>query len=124
MNSITKCYQILGLSFPQPEDVVKKAYYKLAHIWHPDHKGGDEETFKEINSAYQLLCKGKHFGVPSVYAQSKSKSGATVKETTSTSNVPEVFCAPDGSSFWTEDQYGFVVHFWGKCPDFEEDIYK
>ncbi len=35
---------------------IKKAFFKLAHIHHPD-KGGDEKEFKRINSAYQFLMK-------------------------------------------------------------------
>jgi molecular chaperone DnaJ len=47
-------YQILGISKDASQSEIKKAYYKLAHKYHPD-KGGDEEKFKEINEAYQVL---------------------------------------------------------------------
>ena len=37
---------------------IKKAFYKLAHKYHPD-KGGSSEKFKEINEAYQILGNKK-----------------------------------------------------------------
>jgi len=47
-------YEILGIARNASADEIKKAYYKLAHKYHPD-KGGDESKFKEINEAYQVL---------------------------------------------------------------------
>ena len=50
-------YDILGLKYPASKDEIKKAFYRLAHIWHPDKKTGNEKKFKEINNAYQMLMK-------------------------------------------------------------------
>ncbi|HCM36999.1 MAG TPA: molecular chaperone DnaJ [Candidatus Wildermuthbacteria bacterium] len=47
-------YQILGINRNASQEEIKKAYRKLAHKYHPD-KGGDEQKFKEINEAYQVL---------------------------------------------------------------------
>ncbi len=48
-------YNILGVSKDASDDEIKKAYRKLAHQYHPDKAGGDENRFKEINEAYQVL---------------------------------------------------------------------
>lgn len=48
-------YKILGVARNATKDDVKKAYRKLAHLYHPDKQGGSEERFKEINEAYQVL---------------------------------------------------------------------
>lgn len=48
-------YEILGVPNDATDDEIKKAYRKLAHKHHPDKQGGDENKFKEINEAYQVL---------------------------------------------------------------------
>lgn len=48
-------YEILGVPKTSTQDEIKKAYYKLAHKYHPDKGEGDESKFKEINEAYQVL---------------------------------------------------------------------
>ena len=47
-------YDILGVKKTASADEIKKAFRKLAQKHHPD-AGGDEETFKEINEAYEVL---------------------------------------------------------------------
>ena len=48
-------YKILGVEKNASQEEIKKAYYKLAHQYHPDKKEGNESKFKEINEAYQIL---------------------------------------------------------------------
>ncbi len=48
-------YEILGVNKGASKDEIKKAFYKLAHKYHPDKKEGDEKKFKEVNEAYQVL---------------------------------------------------------------------
>jgi molecular chaperone DnaJ len=48
-------YEILGVNKSASKDEIKKAFYKLAHKYHPDKKEGDEKKFKEVNEAYQIL---------------------------------------------------------------------
>jgi len=54
MNEMKDYYKILGVSKNASQEEIKKAYYRLAHKYHPD-KGGDPEKFKEINEAYRVL---------------------------------------------------------------------
>ena len=51
-------YKTLGVSKTATADEIKKAYRKLARENHPD-AGGDEEKFKEINEAYEVLSDEK-----------------------------------------------------------------
>jgi len=48
-------YKTLGIEKGASDAEIKKAFYKLAHQYHPDKKGGDEAKFKEANEAYQVL---------------------------------------------------------------------
>lgn len=48
-------YETLGVNKGASKDEIKKAFYKLAHKYHPDKKGGNEAKFKEVNEAYQVL---------------------------------------------------------------------
>lgn len=48
-------YEILGVNKGASKDEIKKAFYKLAHQYHPDKKGGNETKFKQVNEAYQVL---------------------------------------------------------------------
>lgn len=48
-------YDILGVSKTASSDEIKRAFRKKAHQYHPDKGTGDEEKFKEVNEAYQVL---------------------------------------------------------------------
>lgn len=56
----TKLYDILNVTPSAGESEIRKAYYKLAKIHHPDKStdtdGQAEEKFKEIKFAYEVLC--------------------------------------------------------------------
>ena len=47
-------YSTLGIEASSSPEEIKKAYKKLVMEHHPD-KGGDEEKFKEITEAYEVL---------------------------------------------------------------------
>jgi len=61
-------YQILGVPKTASAEEIKKAFHKLAHQYHPDKVGGNEDKFKEVNEAYQILsdkdkrARYDHFG--------------------------------------------------------------
>jgi len=48
-------YKVLGIDKSATPEQIKKAFRELAHKHHPDKSGGDEQKFKEINEAYQVL---------------------------------------------------------------------
>jgi len=56
-------YDILGVSRDAATKDIKKAYFDLAKVEHPD-KGGSEEKFKKIQNAYEILSdegKRRHY---------------------------------------------------------------
>lgn len=48
-------YQILEVTPNSSIDEIKKSFRKLAHQYHPDKSNGNENKFKEVNEAYQVL---------------------------------------------------------------------
>lgn len=48
-------YKILGIAKTASESEIKKAFRKLAMKYHPDRPEANEEKFKEVNKAYEVL---------------------------------------------------------------------
>jgi len=48
------CYRLLGLSPSASWEEIQSAYRRKAKLHHPDH-GGDEDTMRALNEAYQTL---------------------------------------------------------------------
>ena len=56
MSQTKDLYEILGITRDATEDEVKKAFRRQARKFHPDNKEtGNEESFKEVNQAYEIL---------------------------------------------------------------------
>ena len=68
-------YELLGVSKTASEDEIKRAFRKLAHEHHPD-KGGDQQKFKEINEAYQVLGNKEKRGQYDQFGSSFENRGA------------------------------------------------
>ena len=48
-------YEILGVDRNASKEHIKKEFRKLSLKYHPDKRNGDEDKFKQINEAYQIL---------------------------------------------------------------------
>src|SRR5271170_7311069 len=58
MSSRRDYYEVLGVSKEADDEVIKKAYRKLAMQYHPDRNVGDDDAelkFKECAQAYEVL---------------------------------------------------------------------
>ena len=67
-------YEQLGVKKDASADEIKKAFRKLARKHHPD-AGGSEETFKQINEAYEVLSDTKKRAQYDEYGQVFGEQG-------------------------------------------------
>src|SRR3989338_851116 len=68
-------YELLDISRDATEDEIKKAFRQQARKFHPDNKEtGNEEHFKEINQAYEILSDPQKRNIYDQYGLSGLKS--------------------------------------------------
>ena len=48
-------YEVLGVTVDSTPEEIKKAYRKMAKLYHPDVNNGEDTVFKQINEAYDIL---------------------------------------------------------------------
>jgi DnaJ family protein A protein 2 len=70
----SKYYDLLGVDKKANENEIKKAFRKLAMKLHPD-KGGDENKFKEVSLAYEVLSDPKKRDLYDKYGEDGLKEG-------------------------------------------------
>lgn len=71
----TDFYKVLGVERAASQDDIKQAYRRLAHLYHPDKAGGNEDKFKEINEAYQVLSDPQKRGQYDQFGQTFQGGG-------------------------------------------------
>lgn len=58
--TVQQAYENLGIDLvknPRPDEtIVRKSYYRLAQMYHPDKNANGREMFERVNAAYEFLC--------------------------------------------------------------------
>jgi len=80
-------YDILNVDRSATQEEIKKSYRKLAHQHHPDKDGGDEEKFKQVNEAYQVLSDEQKKSQYDQVGQSFDGAGANYSDYGNFSNA-------------------------------------
>src|SRR3981081_4950873 len=102
-------YQTLGVQRGAGDDVIKKAYRKLAMECHPDRNNGSkesEEKFKAITEAYDVLRDPNKRAVYDRYGEAGRRGGAGGFHHVDLSEALSIFMRDFGGFSGLEDLFG------------------
>lgn len=89
-------YEVLGVDRQASQADLKKAYYRLAKQYHPDHNPNDrdaEEKFKEASNAYQVLSDDDQRQRYDRFGFEGLRGGSGFNGNSGFSNVEDIFSA-------------------------------
>jgi molecular chaperone DnaJ len=75
-------YESLGVSKNASQDEIKKAYRKLVREVHPDRNPGNEDRFKEVQAAYDVLSDAEKRKQYDAVGSTNGRFGGAPGETT------------------------------------------
>ena len=88
-NPNTNYYKVLGIPENASNTQVKQAFRDFAKKYHPDSQNGNEEKFKEVNEAYQVLSDSSvkqeydQVRTPSPQAQQQYRDSSQYRQSSS-----------------------------------------
>ena len=103
--SDTDFYQVLEVDQKASQDDIKQSFRKLAMKHHPD-RGGDQNKFKEINSAYETLNDPKRRAEYDAFR----RGGPQVRFTTNGFNFEDIFNRGPGFNPFSAFEEVFSQH--------------
>lgn len=101
-------YDILGVNRSSSADEIKKAYRALAMMYHPDKSTGNEEKFKEINEANEVLSdKAKKFQYDAQFYTQRNSPG---EDNSEKYNPDGSFSGFDFGGMWKNSFWGDAIN--------------